>query len=90
MDLNLYNKGASPYDKAFRVKYLNGDVSLEPDYPATSESGIQHTVLEGETLQSIAFRYYGDSGLWYKIALMNDIMNPFEELVENNIILIPK
>lgn len=91
INLDNYLVGASPYDGAYAVKYSNGDVSLEVDYPAigTSTSDIQHTVLEGETLQNIAYRYYGDSGLWYRIALANNILNPFAELEHGKIIIIP-
>jgi nucleoid-associated protein YgaU len=37
----------------------------------------QHVVSLGETLQSIAFKYYGDSGYWGDIAEFNGIMDPF-------------
>lgn len=91
IDLNMYNVGASPYDSSTLVKYSDGDVSLEPQRPSVSASSsdIQHTVLEGETLQNIAFRYYGDSGLWYLISEANNILNPFEELTDGQIIRIP-
>jgi hypothetical protein len=38
----------------------------------------QHTMKEGETLQSIAYRYYGDSGYWGYIADANGILDPFD------------
>lgn len=64
IDLNQYLTGASPYDGAVALKYDEGDYSLEvtpPLVPNTSNDK-QHTVMDGETLQNIAYRYYGDSG----------------------------
>lgn len=48
-----------------------------------------HTVLEGETIQSIAFQYYGDSGYWMNICDANSIYNPFEELEPGMELYIP-
>lgn len=87
----MYNNGASPYSNGYIIRYEEGDVSLESTPPAIvlSESDIFHTVVEGETLQSIAFQYYKDSGLWYILAEINIILNPFEELEPGTLIRIP-
>ena len=82
---------SSPYENSYGLKYKDGDVSLErreEQYEITSKSFF-HTVLEGETIQSIAFQYYGDSGKWYRIAYVNSIYNPFTELEAGMEILIP-
>lgn len=79
------------YEDAYLIKYPEGDVSLERN-TYTPSLGMQlrtHTVKEEETIQSIAFRYYGDSGAWYKIADVNGIYNPFEEVVEGLVLIIP-
>ena len=91
IDVNQYLKGASPYNNAYALKYNDGDYSLEAKPPIVPESpnDIQHTVKDGETLQNIAFRYYGDSGKWYTIAEANKILNPFKELEMGNLIRIP-
>lgn len=91
IDVNQYIKGASPYNNAYALKYNDGDYSLEAKPPIVPESpnDIQHTVKDGETLQNIAFRYYGDSGKWYIIAEANKILNPFKELEMRNLIRIP-
>lgn len=91
IDVNQYLKGASPYNNAYALKYNDGDYSLEAKPPIVPESpkDIQHTVKDGETLQNIAFRYYGDSGKWYIIAEANKILNPFKELEMGNLIRIP-
>lgn len=91
IDVNQYIKGASPYNNAYALKYNDGDYSLEAKPPIVPESpnDIQHTVKDGETLQNIAFRYYGDSGKWYIIAEANKILNPFKGLEMGNLIRIP-
>lgn len=91
IDVNQYLIGASPYNNAYALKYNDGDYSLEAKPPIVPESpnDIQHTVKDGETLQNIAFRYYGDSGKWYIIAEANKILNPFKELEMGNLIRIP-
>lgn len=91
IDVNQYLKGASPYNNAYALKYNDGDYSLEAKPPVVPESSndIQHTVKDGETLQNIAFRYYGDSGKWYIIAEANKILNPFKELEMGILIRIP-
>ena len=91
IDLNQYLTGASPYDGAVALKYDEGDYSLEvtpPLVPHTSNDK-QHTVMDGETLPNIAYRYYGDSGKWYLIAEANNILNPFAELEPYKLIRIP-
>lgn len=91
IDVNQYLKGASPYNNAYALKYNDEDYSLEAKPPIVPESpnDIQHTVKDGETLQNIAFRYYGDSGKWYIIAEANKILNPFKELEMGTLIRIP-
>ena len=91
MDITSYLVGASPYDNGFTLKYGDADQSLEsyplliPSYP----NDFQHTLKEGETLQNIAYRYYGDSGKWYIIAEYNNIINPFTELKGGMVLMIP-
>lgn len=92
MDITSYLVGgASPYDNGFTLNYGDGDYSLE-SYPLlipSSPNDFQHTLKEGETLQNIAYRYYGDSGKWYIIAEYNNIINPFTELKGGMVLMIP-
>jgi nucleoid-associated protein YgaU len=76
-----YYAGKDPYGKAYVVQFDDGDIALEKNIPVISISDCDkvHTVMDGETLHSIAFRYYGDSGYWYQIAEANKIINPFSE-----------
>ena len=88
-----YQVGSSPYDNAIINEYDDGtDPTLDLDdlELLTPESTIIHTVLDGQTLQNIAYQYYKDSGLWYIIALVNNIQNPFsDELHVGQQLMIP-
>ena len=88
-----YQVGSSPYDNAVINEYDDGtDPTLDLDdiELLTPESTIIHTVLDGQTLQNIACQYYNDSGLWYIIALANNIQNPFsDELHVGQQLMIP-
>lgn len=81
----------SPYSDAYILDYKDGDISLERHIPVfnNTSSTTVHTVIEGETLQSIAFRYYGDSGKWSKIADINGIFFPPRDLEVGSNIIIP-
>lgn len=81
----------SPYENAYVIQYDNGDITLERlsyEY-VPSNNDVYHTVIEGETIQNIANRYYRDSGLWYIIADVNSIYNPFTEIIPGTKLLIP-
>jgi len=78
------------YTNAYIIDYKDGDVSLERvNFTKLGSTDKVHTVKSGETLQSIAYRYYGNSGLWYRIADVNSIYNPFTEVVEGMQLYIP-
>lgn len=83
----------SPYDNCVILEYKDGDYSLESvktEVTITSDD-ITYTVKEDDTLQAIADVYYGDSGLWYIIAIANDIDNPFDEsqFYQGQVLIIP-
>ena len=88
---NLKETISSPYDKGMILQYPDGTKSLERVEKIYSPTGTEkvHTVLDGETLQSISFRYFGDSGLWSYIADVNGIINPFDEVVPGLQLTIP-
>jgi hypothetical protein len=44
----------------------------------TADYTKQHTVLQGETITNIAFKYYSDATLWRPIAKLNRLDNPRE------------
>lgn len=81
-----------PYSGGITVDLGDGDIQVER--AAAQPSLLQsyqaiHTVLEGETIQSIAFKYYGDSGYWMNICDVNSIYNPLTELKPGMEIYIP-
>lgn len=81
--------GASPFNKGRIIKFPDGDQILVRDNYLISEDYTTHNVLEGQTIQNIAYAYYGDSGLWGLIADANDILNPFEDLYPGMQLKIP-
>lgn len=70
------------YTTGFKVTFPEGDKALlrVPLRFNTLQSDIYHTVIDGETLPSIANKRYGDSQLWYVIADANFIFNPFDDI----------
>lgn len=78
-----YNESTrSPYDDSvIIVERETGEKILEAfdyNYMVTGNEPV-HTVMEGETLQSIAFFYYKDSGFWSRICDVNNIIDPLSE-----------
>lgn len=84
-------KDSSPYNKAHIIQYNDGTYSLEKHQPvvATSKVDTIHILKPDETLHSLAYGIYGDSGKWYILAEANGIGNPFKELKEGMKIIIP-
>lgn len=71
----------TPYraSDTYELYYEDGEYSLERSEKVfANTASIAHTVLEGETLQSISYQYYGDSGRWGDIATFNGIINPLD------------
>lgn len=82
----------NPYNDSYIIEYRDGDVSLERNVYNASKKVLEtrsHTVLPGETIQGIAFKYYGDPGLWGQIADYNSIYDVMDEVVEGMELLIP-
>ena len=70
---NLYEGGAL-------INYQEGDQSLQRTklvyVPSVDDKF--HIVMDEDQLESIAFKYYRSTKLWWLIADINDIFNPFE------------
>lgn len=80
----------SPFSRATIVTHTDGDKIIQSTTPTFfAPSRIIHTVVEGENLPAIAYKYYGDSGLWANIAIYNNILNPFTEPIPGQRIIIP-
>lgn len=81
----------SPFDNAKILSFNNNaEVLIFADTEdIITSSTTYHTIKEGETLQSIAYQYYGDSGYWGLISRANKILNPFTEVIPGQRLLIP-
>lgn len=80
----------SPFSEAVVINYGNGEIALEADTSDIVSSNIKnHYVKDGETLQSIAYQYYKDSGYWDRIVIFNKILNPFSEIRPGMTLKIP-
>ena len=82
-----------PYGNGSIIEFNDGtgDVLVERDeyrMPSLTPQAV-HTVVPGDTLQSIAYQYYGDSGYWMAIADINNIPFEFRDLDEGMQIIIP-
>lgn len=80
------------YDKGYIVSYKEGDIALYrtplPVFPNGDDK--YHVVAEGDTLLSIAQKYYDNQFLWYIIADMNPvIIEDIFQLTVNTTLLIP-
>ena len=77
------------YTDSYRIIYEEGDESLErrPINHREDIDDIIYQIREGDKLTSIAFKFYNNPLLWYIIADVNNIINPFELEIGSNIII---
>jgi nucleoid-associated protein YgaU len=77
------------YNDNFIIDYNEGDRSREriPIEHDTTIDDVLHTVIQDETLISIADLYYNFSRAWYVIADVNNIINPFELEIGQSLII---
>lgn len=78
----------NPFTNSLAYDCGDNDIILERMPTSDKTYRYIHTVLPGETLQSIAFKYYGISGAWGEIADLNSIYNALD-LEPGTQILIP-
>lgn len=72
---------SNPYITGRFVELHDGTVILKRrqlEYNTSSFNDRSHRVSYGDTLWRLAFKYYGNSKLWWIIADVNNIINPFE------------
>jgi hypothetical protein len=67
----------------------NPILTREPREYIESKDDRIHYVVEGETLDFIAYTYYLDSKYWHYIADINKIFNPFLDLLPGSTLIIP-
>ena len=87
-DLELRNN--NPYSIGSIFIFPEGDFLLDrtPISVLKSIGDRYHTVINGNTLSSIAFQYYNNSKYWWTIADANELVDLFT-LVPGTILLIP-
>lgn len=68
------------YFDSYVVNFIEGDSALFRERFRIEKdiNDSEYIVKQGDTLNTIAFGFYRDSKLWYVIADVNDIQNPFE------------
>ena len=79
----------NPYDRGTLLNYLEGDQSIErkPVLYKPSTGDKFHIIKDTDQLDGIAFKYYNNSKLWWLIADVNLIFNPFELITGNKLII---
>ncbi|MAO08028.1 MAG: hypothetical protein CL596_04875 [Alteromonas sp.] len=78
------------YKNGYIINYSNGDRAIYRDkleYVEDIEDKL-YTIKQGDRLSSISFMFYKNPLLWYLIADINNIDNPFV-LIEGQEIIIP-
>ncbi len=81
------------YDNGFIIYYTEGDQAIyrNPLVFKGSVSDVFHTIREGETLLTIARKFYGTSFSWFVIADANpEVIDDIFSLPVGEVILIPK
>jgi len=68
----------TPFMNIWRTFTLNDDVSVDVTYYDTYDVGAD------VWWDNASYEIYGTPHLWWIVALMNDVMNPFEELEEGS------
>lgn len=77
------------YSDSYRIIYEEGDESLQrrPINHREDINDIVYTIREEDTLTRIAFKFYSNPLLWFLIADANNIINPFDIEIGQNIII---
>lgn len=61
-----------------------------PEIDSTDAQRYVITAVDLQRLDLIAHRFYGDSRLWWAIALVNKIKNPLTDLTIGQVLMIPQ
>lgn len=79
----------SAYTNKRIAKFKNGDLSADrvPFIYKPSQKDILHIIQEGDRLDTLAFKYYKASNLWFVIADVNSIINPFELEIGSSLLI---
>lgn len=72
----LRDHDTEPFLNIFRSYNLNSEITTDVVYYNTLEVG------NDDRWDTISYKLYGTPYLWWIVALINDVSNPFEELEE--------
>jgi nucleoid-associated protein YgaU len=77
------------YKKAKIFSFSEGDFNLvrTPYHHIPSSEDKVYQVIEGDRLDTLAFKFYNNSRLWYILADTNNIINPFELEIGQSLII---
>ena len=77
------------FSSGYRIYYKEGDESLQRSMIIHKEdlNDTIYTIKEGDTITSISYRFYNEPLYWFIIADVNNIENPLELTIGNNIII---
>jgi len=86
--LNMFNILKDPdgtrYINVFRYYVLGTKITSSSTYYYTYEVG------NSDWWEYISYSYYTNVYLWWILAMMNDVVNPFEELEEGDLLKVLK
>lgn len=66
--------------------YIGG---TDPLTVRSNSDDIEHVWMQGDRLDILAQKYYGDARLWWIIAEYNNIMHFFEEIEYGRVLILP-
>jgi len=83
------------YFKSFPTVNWNGQEMVDLSRRADIMSKLQgnplvflpYTLEEGDTMESVAYNYYGDAGLSWLVGMANDIVDPYTDFWKPNDVL---
>lgn len=78
------------YSTGYVIEFPDGKLLLKRTkfvYTPTAQKDITHIVKDNDRIWDIAFRYYRDALLYKIIADVNDIINPFELTIGQELVI---
>lgn len=80
---NVINKGENSYFNLCKNIYIDNVQYLSSDMVET------YTIVDDDSWSSISYKFYRTYKLWWLICKVNDVKNPFYELIPGKEIKIP-
>ncbi|MFN3241090.1 MAG: LysM domain-containing protein [Planctomycetota bacterium] len=69
-------QGLDTYEVSMADESVRPSVPIRRSPAASPERALEHVVIGGEDLEYLAWRYYGDSRQWWRIADANGLQFP--------------